>query len=165
MGTEENQNTEIQINELAVAQYNQIWESMRTHVRFSWQIPAFTVVAVSALLTTAPKNIEIWEKHSLLSGIGFFILSLAIFVLIVHHRRNRIFSNEYQKSLERIEEEYGVKKSVHHDIIANDLKGFDKLSSTKMLTLFLLFLFGTLLLSSFYFFYIYFSPIIKQVIQ
>jgi len=156
---------EEKINELAVAQYNQIWESMRTHIKFSWQIPAFTVVAVSALLTTAPKNIDIWEKHALLSGVGFFVLALSISVLIVHHRRNKIFSNEYQKNLEAIEKQFGITSHIHHDLIDNKLNGFDKLSSTKMLTLFLVFLFLILIGSSIYFFVVYFTPLIKILLS
>ena len=142
-------------NDFVIAQYNQIWESMRTHLRFSWQIPAFTMVAIAALLTTAPENLEAWEKQPLISGISFLILTLSVSVLFIHHRRNQIFVKQYEENIKRMENKYGIKSNAHHSKIAKELKGLDKISSTSMLTFFLFFLMFILMLVSLYFIYLH----------
>lgn len=144
-------------NDFIIAQYNQIWESMRTHLRFSWQIPAFTIVAIAALLTTAPKNLEAWEKQPLISGISFLILVLSITVLFIHHRRNQIFVKQYEENIKSMEKKYGIESNAHHGEIAKKLKGLDKISSTSMLTFFLFFLMFILMTVSLYFIYLHLS--------
>jgi hypothetical protein len=126
-----------ELNEFIVAQYTQLWELIRTHLSFSWQIPALTMIIISALLTTIPKNLVLWEKAPDLSSFAFLILALTIFVLFTHHRRNQIFVRAYGAELRGLERKYGIKIQAHHFNINKRLKGFDKVSSTSLLTIFL----------------------------
>ena len=128
---------EKELDDFIVAQYNQTWECMRTYLRLSWQIPAFTMVAIAALLTTAPSNLASWEKEPLISGIAFLVVAFSILVLFIHHRRNQLFVKEYGRVLREIESKYGLQIETHHSQMAKRLKGFNRISSTSMLVYFL----------------------------
>lgn len=148
---------EKELNDFIVAQYNQTWESMRTHLRLSWQIPAFTMVAIAALLTTAPTNLSSWKEEPIISGIAFMMLSFSVLVLFIHHRRNNIFVKAYGRVLREMEDVYGIEIEAHHYHIASKLTGFDRLSSTSMLIYFLGIITVGAFLTSVYFFYIAFT--------
>lgn len=135
-------------------QYSQYWEMLRQHTAFSWQIPALAVVAVIFFLGLDPNRLSEWTQTPLVPAIAFLVLSLFIGVMLIHHRRNLLFVNRYEQALIELEKRYGQEIEVHHSQISPKLKGWQRVSSSTSLSVFLLLLAISLLTASIYFFII-----------
>ena len=126
--------------EFVKEQYIQYWEMIRLHSGFSWQIPATGIVAVIAFMSLDPDKLTGWAKIPLIPAFTFLVVSLFSAVMLVHHRRNLLFVKYYEEAIADLEKKYGVEMQVHHIQISPKLKGFQRISSSTSLSIFLLIL-------------------------
>lgn len=142
-------------------QYSQYWEMKRKHLSFSWQIPSLTIVAVVALVGFDPTKLEKWINMPLVPAISFFMLGIFVALMFVHHRRNLIYANIYDKFLAEFEEKYGEKLEIHHFQVNSKLPILNQISSSSFLSVFLILLFIGLIAVSIYFFTTYLALFCK----
>ena len=135
-----------------IAQYTQYWEVLRMHLRLSWQIPAFAVVAIVALLGSAEKQLTAWQETPLLLASLLLLLDLFVILLIIHHCRNLMFVRSYARALLRLEQTYGDDLKAHHFQVAANLRGWRRISSSSALLVFLVVLALSLSAASLYYF-------------
>jgi hypothetical protein len=133
-------------------QYTQYWEMIRLHSAFSWQIPALAIVAVVSFISFGPDNLPGWMRTPLVAGFTFLVVGLFVGVMFIHHRRNLLFVRKYEQAVAKLEKDYGLVMQVHHFQILPQLKGWQRISSSTSLSIFLFLLAMSLLGTSIFFF-------------
>ena len=121
-------------------QYSEYYQMLRWHITASWNIPSLTLVVITASLSLSIEKFDKLKEKASLSAflfLTFFILST---IMYIHHRRNLLWVTYFEKAIREIEEKYGEIMTVHHSMIQTKLTGIDKISSSKLLGWFLLFI-------------------------
>ena len=142
------------------SQYQHYSEMIRFYLNLSWQIPTLAIVAVVGFIGLETDKIKDWKDYPLPAFIAFFILGLFFLMLYLHNKRNLTFATSYEKALTKLEKKYGYEITVHHFQTASNLKGVNKISSSKMLSRLLSFMTLIFLSVSFYYLYIFITNII-----
>jgi hypothetical protein len=130
-------------------QYSQYWEMKRLYLSFSWQIPALAVVATVAFIGLDQDKLISWYKAPLITAINLLVIGLFVGVMFIHHRRNLIFANKLSRAIAELEKKFGIEMDVHHHQV--QLKGWQRISSSTSLSVFLFSLMVILLGTSIYF--------------
>lgn len=131
--------------ELLSDQYNQYGEMCRFHLSLSWDIPTLAIAGIVAFVAVGPDTTANWSNEPLLPAVTLMAASLFVFLLYIHHRRNLLFAQTYERAIEALERDHGKQIGVLHHQVQASLRGFDRLSSSARLGGFILFLSGLLM--------------------
>ena len=133
-------------------QYSQYWEMARTHSSYSWQLSTTAIVAIIAFIALDTEMLTTWTKTPLIPAFAFLVVGMFTITMLINLQRNLLFTRYYEQAITQLEEEFGKVLEVHHHQIAPNLKGWRAISSSKMLSVFLLLITIGILSMSIYFF-------------
>lgn len=137
--------------EFVAQQYAQYWEMKRFHLSLSWQIPALAAAAIIGFVTIDPSNLRDWNEHPIVPAVAFVFMGLFVGVMRIHHKRNIVLANNFEKALVELEEAHGVPFRVHHNQLQKQKAGLRGLSSSTALDIFLALLAVVLIGAAVYF--------------
>ena len=120
-----------------VEQYSQYWEMLRWHISASWNIPALSLLVFSGILGFSIDKLDKLKDHYLILSIACFLISILLFVMLIHHNRNLLWVKHFENALKELENRYGDLQNVYHSQISPTLRGTIKISSSKLLAFFL----------------------------
>lgn len=116
------------------AQYHQI---RRQHNGFVLQVPSIVIVAVLLFLGLDPKNLDFWERYPLLAASSFFLLATFTTVMLVFHRRNKVFVENFERVLSGMEREFGKEYDVYSSHVDSTLTWYNRIRSSRAIEVFL----------------------------
>ena len=136
--------------EFIIEQYIQYSEMRRSHSVYSWQAIAFGVLFVILLGVVDKETIEVAVQNPWIPAFGLLYAALFFIVMLWQHKRNLFYLQKHEEVLAQMEEKYGVPYDIYHHQIQP--KGLLRLSSSRLLSWFLLLVILGLFASSLYFF-------------
>ncbi len=123
--------------EFIAEQYTQYWEMLRWHISSSWNIPALSLLIISGLLGFSLDKIDKVKENYLILSVICLFTSMFLAVMLIHHNRNLLWVRYYEDALKNLENKYGDPQGVYHSQVNSNIRGFVKISSSKLLELFL----------------------------
>ncbi|MDP1545478.1 MAG: hypothetical protein Q8L87_05595 [Anaerolineales bacterium] len=125
--------------QISLERYKQYWEMLRWHTSASWNIPALSLLLVTGVLGLKLDSIQNIKENLVLYFFAALVISIFLFIMYAHHKRNMIWVREFEKALIRIEQEdFKTDTDVYHSKKQKTLKGIDRLSSSTLLSGFLI---------------------------
>ncbi len=116
------------------AQYHQIRRQLNG---FSWQIPSIAVFSTLLFTSLDEKKLELWTKNPEIPSIGFLILSIFLFVLLIFHIRNITILRNFENKLKIMENDFGISIDVYSKEIETTLHWWKKIKSSTLLGVFI----------------------------